>query len=149
MIQVNQEFLGHPQQPRQAQLWRVQQVLVILICLYAIFQRQIDLKRSQCDTVWSRGSWTPSVTSTSSTIASRESTSYVHRKVTGHMFIMFMVSTASTSYFHQKLTWHLFICYFSKTNRFKSVPAWYRLIKSLSDTLSDLDKLNYGEYSNY
>ena len=49
--------LGHPQQPRQAQLWRVQQVSVIKnlhdTCLYAIFQRQIDWKRSQQDTGYS------------------------------------------------------------------------------------------------
>ena len=42
------EALGHPQRPRQAQVWRVQQVLVMFIknwhgtCLYAIFQKQID-----------------------------------------------------------------------------------------------------------
>ena len=109
--------LGHHQQPRQAQLWRAQQVPVMFIkkwhdtCLYAVFQRQIDLKQSQRDTGWSRGSRTPSATSTSSTKA----------------------STASTSYVHQKLTWHMFICYFSKTNRFKTVQAWYRVIKRLSD----------------
>ena len=123
--------LGHPQRPRQAQLRRVQQVPVMIIkiwhvtCLYAIFQRQIDLKRSQPDTGWSRCSRTPSATSTSST----------------------MVSSASTTYVHQKLTWHMFICYFSKTNRFKRVSAWYSVIKMLSDTLSDLDKLNHGEFS--
>ena len=96
-------------------------------CIFAIFHRQIDLKRSQRDTGWSRGSWTPSATLTSST----------------------MVSAASTSYVHQKLTWHMFKCYYSKTNRFKTVPAWYRVIKRLTDTLSDLVKLNHGELSKY
>ena len=38
--------LAHPQRPRQAQLWRAQQVPIMFIknllntCLYAIFQRQ-------------------------------------------------------------------------------------------------------------
>ena len=76
---------------------------------------------------WSVCSWTPLATSTNPT----------------------MGSTASTSYVHQKLTWHMFICCFSKTNRFKTVPAWYRVIKRLLDTLSDLDKLDQGEYSKY
>ena len=44
------------------------------------------------------------------------------------------------------MTWHMFICCFSKTNRFKTVPAWYRVIKRLSDTLCDHDKLNQGKY---
>ena len=45
--------LGHPQRHRQAQPRRVEQVPVMFIknrhdtCLYAIFHRQIDLKRSQ------------------------------------------------------------------------------------------------------
>ena len=125
--------LGHPQRPRQAQLRRVQQVPVMIIkiwhgtCLYTIFQRQIDLKQSQRDTGWSRGSRTLSATSTSSTI----------------------VSAASTSYVHQKLTWHMFIRYFSKTNRLKTVPVWCRVTKRLSDTLSDLVKLNHWEFSKY
>ena len=133
MIQGDQEVLRHPQRPHQAQPRRVQQVPVMFIknwhdtCLYAIFQRQVDLKQSQRDTGWSRGSRTPSATSTSSTKA----------------------STASTSYVHQKLAWHMFICYFSKTNRFKTVPAWCRVIKRLSDTLSDLVKLNHGEFRKY
>ena len=38
---------------------------------------------------------------------------------------------------------------FLKKNRFKTVPAMYRVIKRLSDTLSDLDKLKQGEYSKY
>ena len=55
MIQGDQEALGQPQQPRQAQPRRVQQVPVMFIknwhdtCLYAIFQRQIVLKQSQRD----------------------------------------------------------------------------------------------------
>ena len=43
----------------------------------------------------------------------------------------------------------MFICYFPKSNRFKTVPAWYRVIKKILDTLSDLDKVNHGEYSKY
>ena len=43
----------------------------------------------------------------------------------------------------------MFIYYFLKTNQFKTVLAWYRVIKRLSDTLIDLEKLNYGEYSKY
>ena len=53
MKQGDQEALRHPKQPQQAQPRLVQEVPVILIknwhdtCLYAIFQRQIDLKQSQ------------------------------------------------------------------------------------------------------
>ena len=54
-----------------------------------------------------------------------------------------------SSYVHQKLTWHMFIWYFSKINRFKTVPAWNKVIKRLSDTLSILEKLNQGKYSKY
>ena len=96
-------------------------------CLYAIFQRQIDLKQPQHDTGWSRCSWTPSATSTSSTKA----------------------STASSSYDHLNLTRHMFIYYFSRTNWFKTVLEWYRVIKMLLDTLSNLVKLNHGEFSKY
>ena len=122
--------LGHPQRPRQAQPWGVQQVPFIFIKMniWNMFhERFLKRKRSGWVPRWSEGSRTPSATSTSST----------------------MGSTASTSYVHQKLTWHMFICCFSKTNRFKTVPAWYRVIKRLSDTLSDLNKLNQGEYSKY
>ena len=113
MIKGDQDALGHPQRPRQAQPWGVQQVPVMNIkiwhgtCLYTIFQRQIDLKQSQRDIGWSRCSWTPSATSSRST----------------------MGSSASTTYVYQKLTWHMFKCYFSKTNRFKTVSALYRVIK--------------------
>ena len=65
---------------------------------------------------WSRWSWCsrkPLATSKSSTNA----------------------STASTSYVYQNLTWHMFIYYISKKNWFKTVPAWYRVIKMFSDTL--------------
>ena len=51
---------------------------------------------------------------------------------------------ARTSYVHQYLTWHMFIHCFSKTNRFKMVPASYRVLKMLSDTFSDLLKLNHS-----
>ena len=43
----------------------------------------------------------------------------------------------------------MFIWYFSKTNRFKKVPAGFRVIKMTLDTLSDLVKVNHGEYSKY
>ena len=58
MKQGDQEALRHPKQPQQAQPRLVQEVPVILIknwhdtCLYAIFQRQIDLKQSQRDIGW-------------------------------------------------------------------------------------------------
>ena len=85
--------LGHPQRPRQAQPWGVQQVPVMFIknwndtCLYAVIQRQIDLIQSQRDTGWSRGSWTPSATSSSSTMRSSASTTWVHKKLIWRMFI--------------------------------------------------------------
>ena len=41
----------------------------------------------------------------------------------------------------------MFIYYFSKINRFKWSQG--EVIMVLSDTLSDLDKLNQGEYSKY
>ena len=101
--------LGHPQRPRQAQPGGVLQVPFMFMkkwhgaCLYTIFQRQIDFKKSQRDTGWSWCSLTPSATSTSSTKA----------------------STASTSYVHQNLKRYLFIYYFLKNKRFKTVPAWW------------------------
>ena len=122
--------LGHPRRPRQTQPWGAQQVPVMFIKMniWNMFhERFLKRKRSGWVPRWSEGSRTPSATSTSSTKA----------------------STTSTSYDHQNLTWHMFICYFSKTNWFKTVPAWYRVIKMLSDTLSDLDKLNHGEFSKY
>ena len=90
--QGDQDALGHPQRPRQGQPWGVQQVPLMFIknwhdtCLNAIFQRQIDLKQSQRYTGWSRCSWTPSATSTSSTKESTASTSYDHKNLTLHMF---------------------------------------------------------------
>ena len=92
-------------------------------CLYTIFQRQIDLKRSQPDTGWSRCSRTPSATLTSSTLT----------------------STASTIYVHQKIDRHIFIYYFSNRSRFKMVPAWYRVNKKLSDTPSDTRQSQWWE----
>ena len=58
------KYSCHPHKPCQAQPWRVQQVSVLFIkiwhgtCLYTIFERQIDLKRSQRVTGWSRCSLT-------------------------------------------------------------------------------------------
>ena len=121
--------LGHPQRPPQAQPWGLQQVPFIFIKkltwrMFIYYFSKID--RFKMVLRWSWCSWTPSATSTSSTMASTASATYVH-----------------------KLTWHMFICYFSKTNWFKTVPAWYKVIKRLSNTLSDLDKLNQGKYSKY
>ena len=75
----------------------------------------------------SRCSRTPSASSSSSTLASKERTSYVN----------------------QNLTLGKFICYISKTNWFKTVPAWYREIKLLSEFLSDLVQLNHCEINKY
>ena len=84
------------------------------------------------------------------------STSYVHQKLT---WIDLKWSQRDqddlrpptfTSYGeYRNLTWHMFFYYFSKTNWFKTVQAWYRVIKMLLDTLSDLVKLNHGAYSKY
>ena len=71
---------------------------------------------------WSWCSWTPSATLTSSTKASTASSSYVHQNDMAHINILFL------------------------TNWIKTVPAWYRVIKMLSDTLSHLAKLNHGEF---
>ena len=51
-----------------------------------------------------------------------------------------MASTVSTSYVHQKFTWHAHMQF-----KDKSIKG----IKMLSDTLSDLVKINHGEYSKY
>ena len=101
--------LGHPQRPRQAQPWGVQQAPFIFIiknwhsaCLYTISKIN-QFKMVPCWSLWSR---TPSATSTSSTKA----------------------RTASTIMFIK--VWHgTCIYYFSKTNWFKTVPSWYRVIK--------------------
>ena len=53
--------------------------------LHATFQRQNYLKPSQRDTGLSRCSWTPSVTSSRSTVGSEASTSYVHQKLIWHI----------------------------------------------------------------
>ena len=58
--------LEHTQPPQKAQLWQVKQLPVMFIQIWcdtwfiAIFQTQIDFKQAQCDTGWSRCSWTPS-----------------------------------------------------------------------------------------
>ena len=57
------------------------------------------------------------------------------------------VSTTSTSYIYQKETSWMFIYYFSNLNRFKMVTEWSRVIKVLSNTFSDLNKLNHVESS--
>ena len=124
MIQGDQDALGYPQRPRLAQLWGVQQVPVMSIkswycaCSYTI----LKIIRFKTVPRWLWCSWTPSATSSSS----------------------IMASTASTSYVHQKLTWHIFIHYFSKTKWFQTAPVWYLVIKMLLDTHSDLVKLNHG-----
>ena len=142
-------------------------------CINAIFQRQIDLKQSQHDTGWSRCSWTPSATSSSSTMGIKASTSYVHQKFTWHMLISYnsktnrfkvvpggsrwsrtpsatssssvMAYTTSTSYVNQNLTSYMFIYYYCKTNRFEEVPGWSRN----SDILSDIVNINHDEYNKY
>ena len=70
---------------QDAQPWQVQQVLLLFIknwhgsCLQTIW--------SQGDPDWSRYSWTPSATSTSSIMGGTASTSYVNQKLTRHIFI--------------------------------------------------------------
>ena len=103
--------LAHPQRPRQAQPWGIQQVHIYIhkkkltwrIIIYCFSK----INRFKMVPRWSWCSRTPSRTSTSSTLLSSASTSYVHDA-----------------------------CYFLKTNRFKTVPALYRVIKMLSETPS-------------
>ena len=74
--------LGHPQRPRQAQPWRVQQVPFIFIKMniwYMIHERFLKRKRSGWVSGCSEGSRTPSATSTRSTMGSTASTTYVHQ----------------------------------------------------------------------
>ena len=97
--------LGHPQRPRQAQPWRVQQVPLIFTkkltwCMFMYYFSKIN--RFKMVPSWSWSSRTPSATLTSSTKA----------------------STASTSYVHQNLTRHMFMSYFSKTSLFKTKANW-------------------------
>ena len=124
-------------------------------CFYAIFQRQIDLKRSYCDTGYQMLLDT-SATSSRSTTGSTASTSYVHQKLIWLMLTSYdsktyrfkvvpgesrcswtpsvtstsstMVSTASTSYVHQKLISHMFIHYH---NWYFLYPPWLSLSRSL------------------
>ena len=74
--------LGHPQRPRQAQPWGVQQVPFIFIKMniWNMFhERFLKRKRSGWVPRWSEGSRTPSATSTSSTMGSTASTIYIHK----------------------------------------------------------------------
>ena len=57
-----------------------------------------------------------------------------------------MRSSASSTPVHHKLIWCMFIYYFFKD---KSIQNGPKVISVLSDTLSDLNKLNYVEYSTY
>ena len=126
VIQGDQDALRHPQRPQQAQPWGVQQVPVIFInILYGVFYFT-KINRFLMVPRWSWCSRTPSANLTSSTKGSKASTS-----------------------FHKNLTWQMFTYDFSKTNWFKTVPAWYRVIKMLLDTLSNLIKLKHGEFSKY
>ena len=144
--------LGHPQRPRQAQLWGVEQVPFIFIKMNfwnMVHERFLKRKWSRWVPRASEGSLTPS---TSSTKASKASTSLVHQKLTWHMFICYfakknrfktvpvwsrgsrtpsaasssstMGSSANTTWVHQKLIWLMFIYHFSKINGFKIVPSW-------------------------
>ena len=144
-------------------------------CSHTIFQRQIDLNWSQRDKGWSWCYRTPSATSTSSIMASTESTSYVQQKLTWHMFIYYFskinrfkiisrwsrcsrtpsaTSTSSSWHVLQVCSSkydmaHVLIYYFSKTKRFKLIQAWYMVIKIFLDTFSDLDKLNHRKFRKY
>ena len=72
--------LGHPQLPRQAQPWGVQQVPFIFIKMniWNMFHERFSkTKRPGWVPRWSEGSRTPSATSTSSTIGSTASTIYI------------------------------------------------------------------------
>ena len=74
--------LGHPQQPWQAQPWVVQQVPFIFIKMniWNMFHdRFLQRKRSGWVPRWSKGSRTPSATSTSFTMGSTASTIYIHK----------------------------------------------------------------------
>ena len=119
--------LGHPQRPRQAQPWGVQQVPFIFIKMniWNMFhERFSQRKRSGWVPRWSKGSRTPSATLTSSTMGSTASTIYIHKNE------------------HFKyVSWTIF--------EKKTIWIGPKVIWGLSDTLSDLDKLNLGEYSKY
>ena len=97
-------------------------------CLYAILQRQIDLKQSERYTGWSRCSQTPSATSSSSTMGSSASKTCTSTATSSSSTIR---STAITRYVHQKLIWLMFIHYPSMKNRFETVTVSYRVIKLL------------------
>ena len=120
-----------------------------------------------------RLSWcfgTPSATSLSSTIGSTSArTIYIHKLFFKDKSILSSFRVNQDALGHPRrprqtqlwLVQHvpvMFIkiwhgtCFFttlSKTDRLKTVPAYYRLIKMLSDTLSDLGKLNHWDNSNY
>ena len=74
--------LGHPQLPRQAQPWGVQQVPFIFIKMniWNMFHERFSkTKRPGWVPRSSEGSRTPSATSTRSTMGSTASTTYVHQ----------------------------------------------------------------------
>ena len=74
--------LGHPQRPRQAQPWGVQQVPFIFIKMniWNMFHERFSkTKRPGWVPRWSEGSRTPSATLTSSTMGSTASTIYIHK----------------------------------------------------------------------
>ena len=123
--------LGHPQRPRQAQPWGVQQVPFIFIKMniWNMFHKRF-LKRKRSGRVprWSEGSRTPSATSSSSTMGSSASKTCTSTATSSSSTIR---STAITRYVHQKLIWLMFIHYPSMKNRFETVTVSYRVIKLL------------------
>ena len=73
---------GHPQRPRQAQQWGVQQVPFIFtkMNIWNMFhERFLKRKRSGWVPRWSEGSRTPSATLTSSTMGSTASAIYIDK----------------------------------------------------------------------
>ena len=87
-------------------------------------ERFLKRKRSGWVPRWSKGSRTPSATLTSSTMGSTASTIYIHKNE--HL---------------KHVSWTIFAK--------KTICMGPKVIWGLSDTLSDLDKLNQGEYSKY
>ena len=113
----------HPQRPQKAQLWRVQQVPVMFIknwhdtWLYANFQRKIDLIG-------------PSV-------MLLDTLRNLYKLKYGK-YSKYQLCSSKNDMTHV-------LCYCSKTNQFKTDPAWYRVIKMLLDILSDRIKVNHRE----
>ena len=109
--------LGHPQRPRQAQPWGVQQVPFIFIKMniWNMFhERFLKRKRSGWLPRWSEGSRTPSATSTSLTMGSTASTNYI-------------LKNEHLKLFHER---------FSQRKRSGWVPRWSKGSRTPSATLT-------------